>query len=112
MDFLHTEPPLRWYRNRWYAAIPSVSSTTAPVLVRLDEADARAAIAALLSAGIESLAVCLLWSFRNPVHEQRLREIACELALDLPVSLSCEIARAWASSSAPSRRCQCLRVAR
>ena len=33
-------------------------------------------IAALLAAGVESLAVSLLWSFQNPTHEQRLREIA------------------------------------
>ena len=26
----------------------------------------------LLAAGVEAFAVCLLWSFRNPVHEQRV----------------------------------------
>src|SRR5262249_9896455 len=62
------------------------------VLVRLDEDEARAAVAALVAAGAESLAVCLLWSFRNPVHERHLREIAREVAPALPVSLSCEIA--------------------
>jgi len=61
------------------------------VLVPLDEHGARAAIAKLLDAGVESIAVSLLFSFVNPVHERRLRELIGELAPGLPVSLSCEV---------------------
>jgi N-methylhydantoinase A len=45
------------------------------VLVPLDEADARRALADLRREGAEAFAVCLLWSFRNPVHERRLAEL-------------------------------------
>ena len=62
------------------------------MIAPLNEAEVRAAIESLLAAGAESLAVCLLWSFRNPAHEQRVREIARAVAPDVPVSLSCEIA--------------------
>jgi len=62
------------------------------VLVALDEAHARDAIASLVNSGIDALAICLLWSFRNPTHERRLREIALELAPDLYVSISSEVA--------------------
>lgn len=62
------------------------------ILLALDEAGARAAIAELLNEQIESLAVCLLWSFRNPEHEQRVAEIIAELGgPDLFVTLSSDI---------------------
>jgi N-methylhydantoinase A len=44
------------------------------------------------AAGVESIAVCLLFSFRNPAHEQTVREICQELYPGVPVSLSCEVA--------------------
>jgi hypothetical protein len=35
--------------------------------------------------------VSLLWSFRNPVHERRLRELVTEQDPELFVALSCEV---------------------
>ncbi|RMD83138.1 MAG: hydantoinase/oxoprolinase family protein, partial [Candidatus Dadabacteria bacterium] len=62
------------------------------VLCPLDEEGTRAAIGALVEReGIEALAVGFLWSFVNPVHEQRAREIAAELYPELPVTLSSEV---------------------
>jgi len=63
------------------------------VVAPLDEDRAREAIRGLIEGqGIEALAICLLWSFRNPAHEQRLAAIARELKPGLFVSLSCEVA--------------------
>ena len=45
------------------------------VVVALDEESARAAVRSAARRGIQAIAVSLLWSFRNPVHEQRIREI-------------------------------------
>ncbi len=45
------------------------------VLVPLDLADAREALDALERPGAEAFAVCLLWSFRNPVHERVLADL-------------------------------------
>jgi N-methylhydantoinase A len=92
MDFLHTEPPPPLVPKALIRGVSERVTVSGAVLARLDEADARAAIAALVAAGAESLAVCLLWSFRNPAHERRLRAIARETAPDLPVSLSCDVA--------------------
>lgn len=50
------------------------------ILAPLDEDQVRSVIADLVDAGIRSLAVCLLWSFRNDTHERRVREIAAEVA--------------------------------
>ena len=46
------------------------------VVVGLTEAEARGAIDELVGRGVESLAVCLLWSFQNPAHEELLRAVA------------------------------------
>ncbi|MEV0700635.1 hydantoinase/oxoprolinase family protein [Saccharopolyspora sp. NPDC050389] len=61
------------------------------VVVGLDEDGARAAIRALLDDGVRAIAVSLLWSFRNPVHERRLRELVAEADPDVFVALSCEV---------------------
>jgi N-methylhydantoinase A len=72
--------------------VPERVDQAGNVLLALEEAAARAAIAAAVAAGAEALAVALLWSPRNPAHERRIGELAAELAPELPVSLSHEIA--------------------
>ncbi|MFT4210813.1 MAG: hydantoinase/oxoprolinase family protein [Microbacterium sp.] len=42
------------------------------IVVALDEEAASAAIAELVAEGVESIAIALLWSFVNPVHEEWL----------------------------------------
>jgi N-methylhydantoinase A len=61
------------------------------VLVPLDEAALRETLRSLKTQGIEALAVCLLFSFLQPEHEARVREIAHEEVPDCNVSLSSEI---------------------
>jgi N-methylhydantoinase A/oxoprolinase/acetone carboxylase beta subunit len=61
------------------------------VLVPLDPEEARQAILTLREAGVDSLAVCLLHSYRNPVHERLIGEVAAALAPGLSVSLSCDV---------------------
>jgi N-methylhydantoinase A len=58
----------------------------------IDHAQARAEIAALLAEGVEAIAVCLLHAYRNPVHERALRDLIREMAPDMHVSLSSEVA--------------------
>ncbi|WP_236789597.1 hydantoinase/oxoprolinase family protein [Amycolatopsis sp. GM8] len=61
------------------------------VVVTLDEDEARAAIRTLLDDGVRAIAVSLLWSFRNPQHERRLRELVAEQDPDVFVALSSEV---------------------
>ncbi len=61
------------------------------VVVKLDEAQAGTAIRQLVDDGVSAIAVSLLWSFRNPTHERRLRELIHEIAPDVFVSLSSEV---------------------
>jgi N-methylhydantoinase A len=53
-----------------------------------DAGMARQAIAELLALGVESFAVCYLFSFLNPVHEQATADIIRELAPSVAISLS------------------------
>jgi N-methylhydantoinase A len=61
------------------------------VLVPLDEAQVREEVARLRTAGVQALAVCYLFSFVNPAHEQRTRELCREVAPEISVSLSSEV---------------------
>jgi N-methylhydantoinase A len=57
----------------------------------LDEAHARAQIAALAGLGVEAFAVSLLHAYANPAHERRLRELILKAVPDAFVSLSSEV---------------------
>jgi N-methylhydantoinase A len=57
----------------------------------LDRSDAEAAVDKLLAEGVEAIAVCLLNSFANPVHELMLKESIMRLAPHLPCCISSEV---------------------
>ena len=61
------------------------------VVEPLDEDSVRAALGRLAAAGAECIAVCLLFSFANPAHERRVREIAHAEHPALEVSLSSDV---------------------
>ncbi len=61
------------------------------VLVPLDEAQVRAAVTALKRDGVQAIAVCYLFSFVDPRHERRTREICREAAPEISVSLSSDV---------------------
>ncbi|WP_199435260.1 hydantoinase/oxoprolinase family protein [Qaidamihabitans albus] len=63
------------------------------VVAALDEGEVEAVLRQVVDRGITAVAVCLLFSFRNPAHERRIREIAARVAPSLEVSLSCEVWR-------------------
>ncbi|HSG90362.1 MAG TPA: hydantoinase/oxoprolinase family protein [Pseudomonadales bacterium] len=71
--------------------VPERVGADGTVVTELDEAAVRAAMAQLRDASIEALTVCLINSFANPVHEQRIAAIAAEEMPDVPVSLSFEV---------------------
>jgi N-methylhydantoinase A len=60
-------------------------------LAPLDEAAVRAAARELKTAGVQSIAVCYLFSFMNPGHEQRTRAIVDEVFPGVSISLSSEV---------------------
>ena len=61
------------------------------VLTPLDEDDVRRAAAELAADGVEAIAICFLFSFRNPAHEARAAEIVREAHPELMVAVSHEV---------------------
>jgi N-methylhydantoinase A len=65
------------------------------VVVPLNEAEAEAAIRRLLDEGVEAIAVCFLWSFLDPAHEHRVRDMVLRLAPDMFVTCSVDLVPKW-----------------
>ncbi|TCK26768.1 hydantoinase/oxoprolinase family protein [Pseudonocardia endophytica] len=61
------------------------------VLFGLDEVQARAQLAVLRRCGVTGVAICLLNSYVNRAHEERLRELVREELGDVPCSISSEV---------------------
>ncbi|GJH09982.1 hydantoinase/oxoprolinase family protein [Caballeronia novacaledonica] len=61
------------------------------IVFHLDEAEVREAARELKKLGVESVAICFLFSFQNAVHEIRAREIVREELPDAHISISSEV---------------------
>ncbi|WP_187368749.1 hydantoinase/oxoprolinase family protein [Baekduia soli] len=61
------------------------------VVVPLDDDEVRACAARLRDAGVEAVAVCLLFSFLNPEHERRIKAILEEELPGVHLSISHEV---------------------
>jgi N-methylhydantoinase A len=61
------------------------------VLVPLDESDVERAAAALRDEGVEAVAICFLWSFLHPEHEQRTEELLREHLPGVFVTTSADV---------------------
>lgn len=77
--------------RRLRADIPERVAWDGSVVQELDEEVARRVLLDLRDAGIESVAICLLFSFMNPDHELRLAALTKEMLPGVMVSTSCTI---------------------
>lgn len=66
-------------------------TATGDVLVPLDEGSVVRAVDELAAEGVEAIAVSYLFSFLNPAHERRTREIVAERHSKIMVSLSSDV---------------------
>jgi N-methylhydantoinase A len=71
--------------------IPERTDHAGNVLVGLDRDAVRQAARELKQAGVASIAVCYLFSFTNPAHEEETRALIHEEFPSAHVSLSCEV---------------------
>ncbi len=65
------------------------------VRLPLDEDDVRGAARLFREEGVDAVAISFLFSFLNPEHERRAREVLHEEAPDLAVSISSEVFGQW-----------------
>ena len=76
-------------RRRYRKVVPErLIPPHGEVLVPLDEAAVRRAARELRHAGVEAIAVCFLFSYLNPAHEHRARDIILEEYPDVFVTTS------------------------
>ena len=78
-------------RRTQIIGVPERVDFRGQVVVPLSREEAERAVQRLLDLEVETIAVCLLWSFRNPAHERLIGEIVHELAPEMHLSLSYEI---------------------
>ncbi|HEX5451687.1 MAG TPA: hydantoinase/oxoprolinase family protein, partial [Candidatus Limnocylindrales bacterium] len=91
LDFIHNERPAPFVDRALTYGVAERVDLDGDVVAPLDEEEVRRILRSLSDHSADSLAVCLLWSFRNPTHERRVRELAHEVRPDLPVSLSSDV---------------------
>jgi N-methylhydantoinase A len=85
-------PPFAIARRRARIAIPERIGHDGNVILALDEAAVRAGVRRLKQLGVTSIAICFLYSYLNPDHERRAREILLDEYPDVEhVSVSHEV---------------------
>jgi len=89
-DIFYDRPPLLVPENLTGEVAERVSAS-GEILLALDEAALRKTIRELAPEGLQSIAVCLLFSFLRPEHERHARAIIEEEIPGCAVSLSSEI---------------------
>lgn len=85
------EAPYQIVPRRYRVGIPERLDHTGNVVTKLDEEAVRRAVRGFIQEGVEAVAVCFLFSFMNPSHEIRVKEIIQEEAPGMFVSLSYEV---------------------
>lgn len=90
-DYRHLVKPAPLVERRLTREVAERVDYQGRVLRPLDEESARTAVRELLEEGAESFVVSLLWCFKHPEHEQRVKEIVREEAPDAFVTASHEL---------------------
>lgn len=85
-----SKPELLVPRRRTFGIRERIDKFGAPI-VRLDENQARAQVARLAETGVDAVAISFLWSFLDPSHERRVRDLVLEVMPDVTVTLSSEL---------------------
>lgn len=82
--------PVCQRRDR-YVVSERVVAPDGAELIPLDEDEVRNAVRKMKADKVEAIAVCFLFSFLNPAHEQRVKEIIKEEYPEVYISLSSEV---------------------
>ena len=90
---IHEDKPAPLVPRRLRLGVAGRIDRDGAVVAELDEGDLERAIAAIAEERVESVAVCFLFSFLNPAHEERVRERLRAALPALDIVLSSEILR-------------------
>jgi len=92
MHMSQTDKPKPLIEKRYIKGVQERIDSRGEVVIPLDLGEVRKAVKELVDEKVEGIVVSFLWSFLNPEHEQKVKEIIKELAPDMPCSIGSEIA--------------------
>ena len=95
VHFPETSKPVPIVPKRLIRGVSERVDCFGEIVVALNEAEAEQAIRELLAEGVQAIAICFLWSFRNSKHELELKERVRKIAPGLFVTCSVDIAPKW-----------------
>jgi N-methylhydantoinase A len=95
VHFPETSKPVPIVPKRLIKGVSERVDCFGEIVVALNEAQAEAAVQDLIDQGVEAIAICFLWSFRNSEHELQVKKIVQRLSPSLFVTCSVEIAPKW-----------------
>lgn len=90
---LHPQLPPPLIPREWRFEVPERLDHTGQIVTPLDMSALDKILDVLVEQKIESVAVCFLYSFHNPIHEQAVRQRILERGIlsDSQIALSCEV---------------------
>lgn len=95
VHFPESQKPVPIVPKRYIRGVSERIDCNGNVVVELNEKEVLASVDELLAMGVEAFAVCLLWSFKQPKHELRIKELIRQRAPGMFVSCSVELAPKW-----------------
>lgn len=90
---IHWRPPVALVPRNLRLTVAERMNHAGEVVEALEEASAVAALEQLAAKGVQSIAVCLLHAYANPVHERRIAQLAAQVCPQVDVSLSSDVVR-------------------
>ena len=95
VHFPETSKPVPIVPKRLIKGVSERVDCFGEIVVELNEKEAETAIRELVAEGVQAIAICFLWSFRNPRHEFKVRKLVEKIRPDLFVTCSFDIAPKW-----------------
>ena len=92
LNVRETDRPAPLIERRMVKEVAERVTRDGSILAELTDAAVEDAAEAVISTDAEAVSIALMWGFRNPIHEQRLRDAILARRPDLFVSLSAETA--------------------
>src|SRR5688572_9065354 len=95
VHFPETSKPVPIVPKRLIRGVSERVDCFGEVVVNLNESEVEAAIQDLIAEKVDAIAICFLWSFRNPAHEIAAKKLVQKMKPGLFVTCSHEIAPKW-----------------
>ena len=95
VHFPESRKPVPIVPKRFIEGVSERVDCFGEVVVPLNETEVEDAIRRLVLQDVEAIGVCFLWSFKEPRHELRVKEMIRDLAPHLFISCSVDIAPRW-----------------